>query len=286
MLTMLARLMLEYGRYSSRIALKMLFQQFGEAGPSQRMDSVRLPKSGACEVTACWIPPLEHRSNERACPVMEPCLSHVNTEISAVNQLKGTSSLVPPKQRRCGSLSLLKSDSLSEADPVARPLSRLLKQANCFLCGAQNRAEATSQAAEATAEAQGRREPKGRVANGAGKDEMSPSVAVTWSLHLACSRTQDARDFEARGSNLMTLLAFMAHAAMPHPVAEVKRLSRSRDLMRAQMRGGGKGGSAVFSVVQSEATCISRISGARAVMTGVLEAARGGVTLIAVGLVL
>eukprot|EP00927_Polykrikos_kofoidii_P063582 TRINITY_DN58422_c0_g1_i1.p2 TRINITY_DN58422_c0_g1~~TRINITY_DN58422_c0_g1_i1.p2 ORF type:complete len:200 (-),score=41.21 TRINITY_DN58422_c0_g1_i1:157-756(-) len=33
--------------YSSRIALKMLFGQFGE-------------------VTACWIPPLEHRGNERA----------------------------------------------------------------------------------------------------------------------------------------------------------------------------------------------------------------------------
>lgn len=33
--------------YSSRIALKMLFSQFGN-------------------VTACWIPPLEHRGNERA----------------------------------------------------------------------------------------------------------------------------------------------------------------------------------------------------------------------------
>ncbi|CAE7235643.1 unnamed protein product [Symbiodinium natans] len=105
--------------YSSRIALKMLFQQFGE-------------------VTACWIPPLEHRSNERA---------YVKFGTTKAAQAAFEAS-------QAGQL---------------------------FLDGVSLKAE--------------------------------------W--RMAPARTQDARDFEARGSNLMT----------------------SRDLMRAQMRGGGKGGS-------------------------------------------
>ncbi|CAJ1349683.1 unnamed protein product [Effrenium voratum] len=104
--------------YSSRIALKMLFTQFGE-------------------VTACWIPPLEHRTNERA---------YVKFGTTKAAQAAWEAS-------QAGQL---------------------------FLDGVALRAE--------------------------------------W--RMAPARTQDSRDFEARGSNLMT----------------------SRDLMRAQMRGGGGGG--------------------------------------------
>ncbi|CAK9022015.1 unnamed protein product [Durusdinium trenchii] len=104
--------------YSSRIALKMLFTQFGE-------------------VTACWIPPLEHRSNERA----------------------------------------------------------------YVKFGTTKAAQAAYEASQA-----------GQL--------FLDGVALKAEWRMAPARTQDSRDFEARGSNLMT----------------------SRDLMRAQMRGGGKGG--------------------------------------------
>ena len=56
-------------RYSSRIALKMLFTQFGEACVFE-LHIMMSWLDMAREVTACWIPPLEHRSNERACSVM------------------------------------------------------------------------------------------------------------------------------------------------------------------------------------------------------------------------
>lgn len=98
--------------YSSRIALKSLFSQFGE-------------------VTACWIPPLEHRTGERA-------YVKFGTTAAAKAALDASNA---------GAL---------------------------FLDGTNLRAE--------------------------------------W--RLAPSRTQDSRDFEARGSNLMT----------------------SRDLMRAQRK--------------------------------------------------
>mmetsp|Transcript_89568 Transcript_89568/g.109609 ORF Transcript_89568/g.109609 Transcript_89568/m.109609 type:complete len:221 (+) Transcript_89568:69-731(+) len=101
--------------YSSRIALKMLFTQFGE-------------------VTACWIPPLEHRSNERA----------------------------------------------------------------YVKFGTNKAAQAAFEASQA-----------GQL--------FLDGVALRAEWRMAPARTQDSRDFEARGSNLMT----------------------SRDLMRAQMRGGG-----------------------------------------------
>eukprot|EP00435_Cladocopium_sp_Y103_P067548 s880_g30.t1 len=101
--------------YSSRIALKMLFTQFGE-------------------VTACWIPPLEHRSNERA----------------------------------------------------------------YVKFGTTKAAQAAFEASQA-----------GQL--------FLDGVALRAEWRMAPARTQDSRDFEARGSNLMT----------------------SRDLMRAQMRGGG-----------------------------------------------
>ena len=104
--------------YSSRIALKMLFTQFGE-------------------VTACWIPPLEHRSNERA----------------------------------------------------------------YVKFGTTKAAQAAFEASQA-----------GQL--------FLDGVALKAEWRMAPARTQDSRDFEARGSNLMT----------------------SRDLMRAQIRGGGKGG--------------------------------------------
>eukprot|EP00440_Ansanella_granifera_P003731 gb/GFBE01004048.1/.p1 GENE.gb/GFBE01004048.1/~~gb/GFBE01004048.1/.p1 ORF type:complete len:231 (+),score=35.60 gb/GFBE01004048.1/:1-693(+) len=110
--------------YSSRIALKMMFSQFGE-------------------VTACWIPPMEHRSNERA--------------YVKFGTVKAAQAAFDASQ--AGQL---------------------------FLDGVSLKAE--------------------------------------W--RMAPARTQDTRDFEAKGSNLMT----------------------SRDLMRAQVRGGqgrdgkGKGG--------------------------------------------
>eukprot|EP00933_Yihiella_yeosuensis_P045714 TRINITY_DN41121_c0_g1_i1.p1 TRINITY_DN41121_c0_g1~~TRINITY_DN41121_c0_g1_i1.p1 ORF type:complete len:241 (-),score=43.91 TRINITY_DN41121_c0_g1_i1:188-910(-) len=103
--------------YSSRIALKMLFGQFGE-------------------VTACWIPPLEHRGSER---------SYVKFGTTKAAQ--------------------------AAIDAAA--------SGNLFLDGVKLGAE--------------------------------------W--RLAPARTQDTRDFEARGSNLHT----------------------SRDLMRAQVRGKGGG---------------------------------------------
>eukprot|EP00930_Biecheleria_cincta_P024656 TRINITY_DN17632_c1_g1_i1.p1 TRINITY_DN17632_c1_g1~~TRINITY_DN17632_c1_g1_i1.p1 ORF type:complete len:236 (+),score=50.13 TRINITY_DN17632_c1_g1_i1:22-708(+) len=102
--------------HSSRIALKMMFSQFGE-------------------VTACWIPPLEHRGNER---------SYVKF-------------------------------------------------------GTTKAAQAAFEASQA-----------GQL--------LLDGVKLTAEWRMAPARTQDSRDFEARGSNLMT----------------------SRDLMRAQFKKGGR----------------------------------------------
>eukprot|EP00931_Biecheleriopsis_adriatica_P052272 TRINITY_DN30391_c0_g1_i2.p1 TRINITY_DN30391_c0_g1~~TRINITY_DN30391_c0_g1_i2.p1 ORF type:complete len:286 (+),score=50.33 TRINITY_DN30391_c0_g1_i2:119-859(+) len=121
--------------YSSRIALKMMFSQFGE-------------------VTACWIPPLEHRSNERA---------YVKFGTTKAAQA---------------------AFNASEAGQL-------------FLDGVSLKAE--------------------------------------W--RMAPARTQDARDFEAKGSNLMT----------------------SRDLMRAQVRGGG--GRRDFDGGGSRALMMDRVGG-------------------------
>uniref|UniRef100_A0A7S1RR79 RRM domain-containing protein n=1 Tax=Alexandrium catenella TaxID=2925 RepID=A0A7S1RR79_ALECA len=124
--------------YSSRIALKMLFGQFGE-------------------VTACWIPPLEHRGSERA-------YVKFNTAKAAQAALDASNA---------GQL---------------------------YLDGVNLKAE--------------------------------------W--RLAAARTQDSRDFEARGSNLMTSRDLMrAEAKKARDEREKpkrKERNRSREAERTERR--------------------------------------------------